>query len=60
MAVAESTMICIMGREVAYLGQKLIWDMMMASTLDLSPKQYDYDAKVEITPVPVPGIYKFV
>ena len=27
MAVAESTMTCLMGREAAYSGQKVTWDM---------------------------------
>ena len=31
MAVAESTMTCLMGREAAYSGQKVTWDMMMNS-----------------------------
>lgn len=60
MTVAESTMTCIMGREAAYSGQKITWDMMMASQLDLQPKNFDYDAKFDITPLPVPGVYKFV
>jgi predicted dehydrogenase len=60
MAVAESTMTCIMGREAAYSGQKITWDMMMDSQLDLTPKQFDYDAKMDIPPVPVPGVYKFI
>ena len=38
MAVAESTMTCLMGREAAYSGQKVTWDMMMNSQLDLLPK----------------------
>jgi predicted dehydrogenase len=60
MAVAESTMTCIMARESAYSGQALTWDQMMASQLDLMPKQWDYDAKTPVTPLPVPGEYKFV
>ena len=59
MAVAESTMTCIMGREAAYSGQKITWDMMMKSNLDLQPKQFDYDLKMDIPPLPVPGVYKF-
>jgi predicted dehydrogenase len=59
MAVAESTMTCIMARESAYSGQALTWDMMMNSTLNLQPKAFDYKAKMEISPVPVPGVYKF-
>jgi hypothetical protein len=59
MAVAESTMTCIMARESAYSGQELTWDQMMASTLDLQPKAFDYDMKLDVPPLPVPGEYKF-
>jgi len=60
MAVAESTMTCIMGREAAYSGQEITWDMVMNSQLDLYPKAFSYDAQVEVTPLPVPGQYKFI
>jgi len=60
MAVAESTMTCIMGREAAYSGQKVTWDMMMSSTLDILPKDFSNDASIPVPPVPVPGVYKFV
>ena len=60
MAVAESTMTCIMGRESAYSGLKITWDMMMNSQQDLTPKAFDYDLKMDVPAVPVPGIYKFV
>ncbi len=60
MKVAESTMTCIMGRESAYSGQKLTWDMMMASQLNLQPKTFDYDVNLSVPPLPVPGVYKFV
>ncbi|GIU78256.1 MAG: oxidoreductase [Bryobacteraceae bacterium] len=61
-AVAESTMACIMGRESAYSGLKITWDMIMNSKQDLMPKadQYTYDFKAEPTPFPVPGKYKFI
>lgn len=61
-AVAESTMACIMGREAAYSGLKITWEMIMNSKQDLMPKaeQYTYDLKVEPTPFPVPGKYKFI
>ena len=59
--VAESTMTCIMGREAAYSGQMLTWDMMMNSQLALFPKgDYDYKMTHETTPFPVPGQYKFI
>jgi predicted dehydrogenase len=59
-AVAESTMTAVMGRESAYSGQKLTWDMMMNSQLDRMPKTFGYDEKMTATPLPVPGEYKFV
>jgi predicted dehydrogenase len=59
-AVAESTMTCIMGREAAYSGLKITWDMMMNSQQDLTPKAFDYDLKMESPAIPVPGVYKFV
>jgi predicted dehydrogenase len=60
MTVAESTMTCIMARESAYSGMDLTWDMMMNSKLDLQPKVFDYDLKMEVPPLPVPGVYKFI
>lgn len=59
MTVAESTMTCIMGRESAYSGVEVTWDMMMNSKLDLQPKSFGYDEKMEIPPLPKPGEYKF-
>ncbi|MBI3666772.1 MAG: Gfo/Idh/MocA family oxidoreductase [Acidobacteria bacterium] len=59
MAVAESTMTAIMGRESAYSGQEITWDQAMASQLDLMPKAFGYDQKMEAAPLPVPGVYKF-
>jgi predicted dehydrogenase len=59
MAVAESTMTCLMGREAAYSGQKVTWDLMMNSQLDLLPKTFDYKQSVPVPPLPVPGVYKF-
>ena len=60
MAVAESTMTCIMGRESAYSGLEITWDMIMASKQDLQPKAFDYKLTMKMPPVPVPGQYKFI
>jgi hypothetical protein len=60
MTVAESTMTCIMARESAYSGQEITWDQIMNSKLDLQPKAFAYDQKMETPPLPVPGTYKFV
>ncbi len=59
MAVAESTMTCIMARESAYTGLEVTWDMIMNSKLDLQPKAFDYDMKLDVPALPVPGEYKF-
>jgi predicted dehydrogenase len=58
--VAESTLTAIMGRESAYSGQEVTWDQVMASQLDLQPKAFGYDLKMDMPPLPVPGKYKFV
>ncbi len=59
MAVAESTMTCIMARESAYSGQEITWEMIMNSQQDLMPKEFGYDVKMEPPPLPQPGTYKF-
>jgi predicted dehydrogenase len=59
-AVAESTLTCVMARESAYSGLAITWDQITNSQQDLLPKQWSYDAKMEPAPLPVPGEYKFV
>jgi predicted dehydrogenase len=59
MAVAESTMTCIMARESAYSGQEITWEMIMNSQQDLMPKEFGYDVRIEPPPLPVPGTYQF-
>jgi len=58
--VAEATMTCIMGRESAYSGLEITWDMIMASKQDLQPKEFGYKLSMEMPTAPVPGKYKFV
>jgi len=60
MAVAESTMTCIMGRESAYSGLEITWEMIMNSKQDLQPKAFDYQRQMDVPPLPVPGQYKFI
>ena len=60
MQVAEATMTAIMGRESAYSGIEVTWDMIMDSKQDLQPKAFDYKLAMEPPPLPVPGKYKFV
>ena len=60
MMVAESTMTAIMGRESAYSGIAVTWDMIMNSQLDLMPKAFDYKLQLQPPPLPEPGKYKFI
>lgn len=60
MALAESTMTTIMGRESAYSGMEITWDMIMKSQQDLMPKSPDFQMELKPRPLPVPGEYKFI
>ena len=59
---ARSTMTAILGRMATYSGKLIKWDEALNSTLDLSPKKYDFAADPPVMPdkdgrypVPVPG-----
>jgi predicted dehydrogenase len=52
--VAESTLTAIMGRMSAYTGQEVTWEQAMNSTLDLSPRVYEF-TDLPVSPVAVPG-----
>ena len=63
--IARSTMLSILGRMATHSGQRIRWDEALASTLDLSPEHYDWDATPPIVPdadgkypVPIPGVTK--
>jgi hypothetical protein len=58
--VAEATMTAIMGRESAYSGIAVTWDMIMNSQLDLMPKAFDYKLQMDPPALPEPGKYKFI
>ena len=57
--VADSTMTCIMGREAAYSGMEITWDMIMDSKQDLQPKTLDYKLAMAVPAIAVPGRYEF-
>ena len=60
MTVAESTLTCIMAREAAYTGREITWGQIMDSQLDMQPKTFGYDVKMDVPPLAVPGEYEFV
>ena len=58
--VAYSTMTAIMGRESAYAGIELTWDMVMNSKQNLIPDNPSLDGKFDVPELPRPGEYEFV
>jgi hypothetical protein len=59
---AKSTLTAIMGRMATYSGQVIKWDDALASTVNLMPEKFAFDAKPPVLPdengfypVPVPG-----
>jgi predicted dehydrogenase len=55
--IAESVLTAIMAREAAYTGQELTWEQMVASDLDLVPKNWSF-GPLPVAPVPLPGVTK--
>jgi predicted dehydrogenase len=47
---ADSTMTAILGRMATYSGKVVTWQQGIASTLDLSPKSYAWDAEPPVLP----------
>jgi predicted dehydrogenase len=55
--VAESTLTAIMGREAAYTGQEITWDMIMKADLELAPPNLAM-GPLAVPAVPMPGVTK--
>lgn len=55
-----STLVGIMGREAAYTGQLITWDQMLACTQDLAPDNLKWTDSFTPTPMPLPGVTKFL
>lgn len=60
LAVAYSTMTAIMGRESAYAGIEVTWDMAMNSKQNLIPDNPSLDGKHDVPELPRPGEYEFI
>jgi predicted dehydrogenase len=58
--MAHTTLMAIMGRMAAYTGQEISWDMALNSREKLTPEILDWNTKVEMPPLSVPGQTKFV
>lgn len=61
-AVANSSMIAIMGRMAAYTGKKVTWEEALNSTEELGPlaDNYSFDLSIPVREVAKPGITPFI
>ena len=58
--MTTSTMLAIMGRMAAYTGQQITWEQALASQEKLFPDNLRWDGSFNPSPLPMPGITKFV
>jgi myo-inositol 2-dehydrogenase / D-chiro-inositol 1-dehydrogenase len=59
-SMMKSNLMALMAREAAHTGQEVTWEMMLNSQQSLMPAKLDWDTKLEVSPLPIPGITKFV
>jgi len=57
---AHSTMVAILGRMVAYTGQKITYEDALNSKEDLTPPHLDWKQELHAPPPPVPGVTRFI
>lgn len=55
-----STLVGIMGREAAYTGQLITWQQMLDCKQDLAPDTLKWGDSFQPTPMPMPGVTKFL
>lgn len=58
--MASSTLMGIMGRMAAYTGKEITWEEAMNSQENLVPDQLEWKMKLDIPPMAMPGVTKFV
>jgi hypothetical protein len=58
--MAKSTLLSIMGRNAAYTGLELSWDMILNSQQVLVPELTDWNSPLEPEPMALPGRTKFL
>ena len=57
--MCHSTLMAIMGRMAAYTGQEVTWEMALDSTEQLVPEKLDWNMKLDVPPMAMPGVTKF-
>jgi len=58
--MAQSTLMGLMGRMAAYTGQEVTWEQAMNSNEKIVPEKLDWDMKLEIAPMAMPGVTRVV
>jgi myo-inositol 2-dehydrogenase/D-chiro-inositol 1-dehydrogenase len=58
--MAHSTLMGIMGRMAAYTGQEITWEQAMSSQDKIVPDNLEWNMKLPIAPMAVPGVTRFV
>jgi len=58
--MAQSTMMGLMGRMAAYSGQEITWEQAMNSKEKLVPDNLEWNMKLEIAPMAMPGATRIV
>jgi len=58
--MAHTTLMAIMGRMAAYTGQEITWEQALNSQEKLVPDFLDWNTKIEMPPLAVPGRTKFI
>jgi predicted dehydrogenase len=58
--MSTSTLAAIMGRMAAYTGQDITWEMALNSQEQLVPDPLDWNMKLELPKMALPGITKYV
>jgi predicted dehydrogenase len=57
---AHSTMVAILGRMVAYTGQKISYDDALNSKESLVPSEINWDMELPVPNPPIPGVTRFI
>jgi myo-inositol 2-dehydrogenase/D-chiro-inositol 1-dehydrogenase len=58
--MATTTMLAIMGRMAAYTGEQITWEQAMNSQEQLGPPSLDWKGSFTPSPMPLPGVTKFL
>ncbi|MDG1325218.1 MAG: hypothetical protein P8P49_05575, partial [Opitutales bacterium] len=56
---AHSTMVAILGRMVAYTGQKITYEDALNSKETLVPENFDWEMELAVPNPPTPGVTRF-